>query len=98
MMRFAIAHPFTGCSEIVFRISRSSVPWTRSLGLPNWKLSLRFRLVDSQTGELAKLQRSSSDPASQSSRLDHRTEIHQHLSEMPNGHTGRQITFSGHFR
>src|SRR5215472_6078620 len=31
-MRFAIAHPCLGSSEIVFRIKRSSVPWTRSFG------------------------------------------------------------------
>lgn len=33
-IRFAIAQPFMGLIEIVFRISRSSVPWTRSVGLP----------------------------------------------------------------
>src|SRR6202453_513073 len=28
-----MAHPWTGSSETVFRISRSTVPWTRSVGL-----------------------------------------------------------------
>jgi hypothetical protein len=31
-MRFAIAHPCFASGELVFRIKRSSVPWTRSFG------------------------------------------------------------------
>src|SRR5205807_6675002 len=31
-MRLAIAHPCFGSSETVFKMRRSSVPWTRSFG------------------------------------------------------------------
>ena len=33
-IRLAMAQPCLGSSETVLRISRSSVPWTRSLGFP----------------------------------------------------------------
>src|SRR5216684_9228816 len=33
-MRLAIAQPCLGSSEIVLRIRRSRVPWTKSLGFP----------------------------------------------------------------
>src|SRR6185437_6103611 len=47
-MRLAIAHPCFGSSATVRRISRSSVPWTRSLGLPMNVDNLQNRIVDRQ--------------------------------------------------
>src|SRR6185295_12767879 len=45
-MRFAIAQPCLGSSETVLRTSRSSVPWTRSLGLPIRSIPRRRTLAD----------------------------------------------------
>jgi hypothetical protein len=48
-MRLAIAQPCLGSSEIVLRIRRSRVPWTRSLGLPIFQMIYNtLAVVDSQ--------------------------------------------------
>src|SRR5579859_178860 len=46
-MRFAMAQPCLGSSEMVFRIKRSSVPWTRSFGFDMLWLSTTL-IVDCQ--------------------------------------------------
>ena len=46
-MRFAMAQPCFGSSEIVLRIKRSSVPWTRSFGFAILWLSTTV-IVDCQ--------------------------------------------------
>src|SRR5207248_2439634 len=46
-MRFAMAQPCFGSSEMVFRIKRSRVPWTRSFGFAILWLSTTL-IVDCQ--------------------------------------------------